>query len=1051
MNNAVASKDQLGLSVGVSLSSQQVAALTHDIVWLEEHEVNGEKVLVPVLYLAQANNRLGPTGALLAGNDVTVIAGENLENVGTIRATNNLSVTAGNDVVNSGLLEAGNRLDLLAGNDVVNKSGGIIAGRDVSVMAVGGDVINERSVTSAKYTGRYAVGGTDYADSAASIEAANDMRISAGRDVSVIGGVLQSGRDTSIDAGRDVNLLSTSTVVSDSYNTTVTQLGADVASGRDLKINAARDVNAIASQISAKRDIGASAGEDLTISSAADEYHYFSQSKKVTVQKDNIRQVATDMEAGGNISLVAGQDLAVTSSRITAANEAYLVAGDNLDILAAQDSDYSLYDKKKKGSWGKKQTKHDEVTDIRHVGSEITTGGNLTLASGGDQHYQVASLSSGNDLLINSGGAVTFEGVKDYHDESHIKSKNSAAWFSSKGKGRTDETLRQSELTATGKVVIQAVNGLQIDVKQVNQESVSQSIDAMVKADPQLTWLKDAEQRGDVDWRQVKEIHESFKYANSGLGPAAQIVVAILMAAVLGPAGLGLSGANLAVLTTVATTATNSAISNKGDLGAVFKDVTSSDAMKGYVVSGLMAGVVPAIDPATVHFDLNGLVTVSGHVVSEAAVKTAIMGGSLKDNLGAAALGSVVSIGGAKVAGKIGDFTMFEGGKVTKVAMHAALGGLMAEAMGGDFRSGALAAGANEMVVEYLAEKLLPAGVDRDSDAYQKGVSKLLTASELIGALTAAAAGGDASIGAEIAANGTRYNYLAHEQLVKAAKELNGCRPEDCRAIAEKYVELSRDQTIDAVTSCLANVSQCAPASKEVANTAANLDQIYGSLDDNSKAARESLQLLINENMEFQPILAMATAGATANAMADAVQAKFNLTPEETHAVAQVIAGGLGAAPGGAAAFRSVLKTASARGKNGAQGLADGDATGKPAPVLPDDIGKAAVGGKTCVYSCVIDGVTRYVGITDDILKRGQAHLRQKGITIDDIAGLQNLSREDARAVEQTLINYHGLGKDGGTLINKINSISATRQPTKYEQALIRGSQLLKNAEYEGF
>ncbi len=187
MNNAVASKDQLGLSVGVSLSSQQVAALTHDIVWLEEHEVNGEKVLVPVLYLAQANNRLGPTGALLAGNDVTVIAGENLENVGTIRATNKLSVTAGNDVVNSGLLEAGNRLDLLAGNDVVNKSGGIIAGRDVSVMAVGGDVINERSVTSAKYTGRYAVGGTDYADSAARIEAANDMRISAGRDVSVIG------------------------------------------------------------------------------------------------------------------------------------------------------------------------------------------------------------------------------------------------------------------------------------------------------------------------------------------------------------------------------------------------------------------------------------------------------------------------------------------------------------------------------------------------------------------------------------------------------------------------------------------------------------------------------------------------------------------------------------------------------------------------------------------------------------------------------------------------------------------------------------------------
>ena len=52
MDNALASKDALGLSLGVTLSGEQVAALTHDIVWLEEHEVNGEKV--PVLYLAQA-------------------------------------------------------------------------------------------------------------------------------------------------------------------------------------------------------------------------------------------------------------------------------------------------------------------------------------------------------------------------------------------------------------------------------------------------------------------------------------------------------------------------------------------------------------------------------------------------------------------------------------------------------------------------------------------------------------------------------------------------------------------------------------------------------------------------------------------------------------------------------------------------------------------------------------------------------------------------------------------------------------------------------------
>lgn len=35
MDNAVASKTDLNLSIGVSLMSEQVAALTHDIVWME--------------------------------------------------------------------------------------------------------------------------------------------------------------------------------------------------------------------------------------------------------------------------------------------------------------------------------------------------------------------------------------------------------------------------------------------------------------------------------------------------------------------------------------------------------------------------------------------------------------------------------------------------------------------------------------------------------------------------------------------------------------------------------------------------------------------------------------------------------------------------------------------------------------------------------------------------------------------------------------------------------------------------------------------------------
>ncbi|HEJ3259330.1 TPA: filamentous hemagglutinin N-terminal domain-containing protein, partial [Pseudomonas aeruginosa] len=114
MDNAIAYKDQLHLQLGVGLSAEQMAALTHDIVWLEEVEVNGEKVLAPVVYLAQAEGRLAPNGALIQGRDVKLVSGGDLHNVGTLRARNDLSATADN-LDNSGLIEAGKRLDLLAG------------------------------------------------------------------------------------------------------------------------------------------------------------------------------------------------------------------------------------------------------------------------------------------------------------------------------------------------------------------------------------------------------------------------------------------------------------------------------------------------------------------------------------------------------------------------------------------------------------------------------------------------------------------------------------------------------------------------------------------------------------------------------------------------------------------------------------------------------------------------------------------------------------------------------------------------------------------------
>ncbi|EKQ6324199.1 two-partner secretion system putative hemagglutinin TpsA2 [Pseudomonas aeruginosa] len=859
MDNAIAYKDQLHLQLGVGLSAEQMAALTHDIVWLEEVEVNGEKVLAPVVYLAQAEGRLAPNGALIQGRDVKLVSGGDLHNVGTLRARNDLSATADN-LDNSGLIEAGKRLDLLAGDSIRNRQGGVIAGRDVSLTALTGDVINERSVTryDSALDGR--TWERSFADSAARVEAANSLNVQAGRDIANLGGVLQSRGDLSLDAGRDVTVAAVEdrqgqTRWSTSRLQSVTQLGAEVSAGRDLNVSAGRDLSAVASALEARRDIALSAGRDVTLAAAANEEHAYSKTRKVTYQEDKVAQQGTRVDAGGDLAINAGQDLRLIASQASAGDEAYLVAGDKLELLAANDSNYYLYDKKKKGDFGRKETRRDEVTDVKAVGSQINSGGDLTLLSGGDQTYQGAKLESGNDLALVSGGAVTFEAVKDLHQESHEKSKGDLAWQSSKGKGQTDETVRQSQIVAQGNLAIKAVEGLKIDLKHIDQKTVSQTIDAMVQADPQLAWLKEAEQRGDVDWRMVQEVHDSWKYSNSGLGAAPSLAIAIVAAAYLGPV-YGPMASNLAVGT----------INNGGDLGKGLQHATSSSALKSYAIAAATAYLTTEyfdkvldtktnVDTSKVTVDLS---TVTGasrfaanqamqNLTSTALGKAMGQGGSFGDAL-KDSLYNTFAAAGFNAIGDFGKTHKLETGSAQMVVMHALMGGLAAQARGDSFAAGAIGAGLNEALVKDL-DKLVSSYSPENREAM------LAMASQLTGLVGVVAKDPGASYkeletGSWAARNSVQYNYLNHEEnqeRFEAKKACNGGDSTACGRVDElNQLDRNRDLALLAACSPGGNGVTCTALRKEAFEAAKSLQKSSWSAEgwEQAEQARQNPQLM---------------------------------------------------------------------------------------------------------------------------------------------------------------------------------------------------------------
>ncbi|WP_345774693.1 DUF637 domain-containing protein [Pseudomonas sp. FJ2-5-13] len=248
-----------------------------------------------------------------------------------------------------------------------------------------------------------------------------------------------------------------------------------------------------------------------------------------------------------------------------------------------------------------------------------------------------------------------------------------------------------------------------------------------------------------------------------------------------------------AVLAGMASNGAISAINNRGNLSTVLKDVTSSDAMKGYVVSGVTAGLTAGVydkwtgtqtGTSTALPNSGAVATVSplstwqgvGQFTANQVLQNGTsllvdraLGGEAR--LGDALQSSLANAFAAYGFNLVGDISKnrFAEGGITKIGLHALMGGLAAEASGGDFRTGALAAGVNEALLDSLAKNY----ADMPDDQ-KKGL--LVMNSQLLGVLAASVqSNADAEslqTGAWVAKNATQYNYLGDHQKAQRAKEL---------------------------------------------------------------------------------------------------------------------------------------------------------------------------------------------------------------------------------------------------------------------------------------
>ncbi|MCY7294601.1 hypothetical protein [Alteromonas sp. a30] len=345
-------------------------------------------------------------GSITGSHSVDIVAGGSLTNNADIQAGSFLWMDAlGGDLTNNGSLYSGGLLDLSANNNLINSGGASIEGFDVNLSA-GGDIISRTEQHHYSASGTIARGDFSYEASwggqSASIISHNSLSLNAGNDIDVTGSEFAAAGDISLYAGNDVTL------------------GA------------------------------------IEYTTNSEQYFKGGYDKSYETEWD-----VTSLQAGGNLSVVAGNNLTSQGTAFIAGGDVNLAAGNEMNLDAVVETHASATKRTKKKTFSKTVTINESHHDTVH-GSTVLAGGDILINAQkteegiavqqtGDVNLRGAYLQADGNMVL-AGNDINIE-AQSYTDyEMQYKFKSRFGGLSSKEKldAKATEKLHGSTLIAGG-------------------------------------------------------------------------------------------------------------------------------------------------------------------------------------------------------------------------------------------------------------------------------------------------------------------------------------------------------------------------------------------------------------------------------------------------------------------------------------------------------------------------------------------------------------------------------------------------------------------------
>jgi len=385
MDAGISYAEEMNIAPGVALTKEQIEALTSDMIWLEEREVyvRGKKegAVYPVLYMKNTNGL-----RLTAG--------------GSLISAKNISVETTKALKNAGTLYAEN------------------------IRAHAGDIENEGLIL------------------------AKDIALTSDTDIKTTG-TIQGESSVLLDAKDNIYAQSTTEKLP---HQDVLDQTADISVRGDagtLLMRAGKNIELTGANLSAQGKNGSiqlTAGNDIVLGT-----NRLQSEKDMTLDSSNYlrtkrgTEFVTEIQADGNVSLAAGNDLSARAATIASKNaDISLTAGNDVNITAGTETaeDHYAIRYKERGLFSSKTTAIRTDSEERSALSANISGKNVHISAARDAELQAANVIADGSANVSATRNLTLSSAENYARLDHYKEVKKSGIFGSGGLGFTIGTQR---------------------------------------------------------------------------------------------------------------------------------------------------------------------------------------------------------------------------------------------------------------------------------------------------------------------------------------------------------------------------------------------------------------------------------------------------------------------------------------------------------------------------------------------------------------------------------------------------------------------------------